>query len=99
VPPGDVTELKEKFFERVLPRELLTAPDRNAIVCEHEHFLAAIRDKRSPRVSAAAGAAALEVANQVIDSLVMARFAAPAGAPTVALPQRHYPTLPRRKTG
>jgi predicted dehydrogenase len=99
VPPADVNELKEKFFERVLPRELLTAPDRNAIACEHEDFLAAIRDKRSPRVSAAAGAAALEVANQVIDSLVMARFAAPAGAPTVALPQRHYPTLPRRKTG
>ena len=46
-----------------------------------------------------AGAPALEVAKQVIDSLVMARFAAPAGAPIVALPQRHYPTLPRRKTG
>ena len=99
VPSGDVSELKEKFFEWVLPRELLTAPERNAIACEHEDFLAAIREHRSPRVSAAAGAAALEVANQVIDSLVMARFAAPAGSPTVALPQRHYPTLPRRKTG
>jgi len=99
VPPGEVNELREKFFETVLPRESLVAPDANAIACEHEDFLTAIRQQRPPRVSAAAGAAALEVANQVIDSLMLSRFGTPAGASTVALPQRQYPALARRKTG
>jgi hypothetical protein len=49
-------------------------------------------------VPASAGAAALEIANRVIDTLVCTRFGGVA-APTVPLAPRATTFAPRRKTG
>jgi len=69
VAPADRTALKERFFSEILPRETLSVPDANAIGCEHDDFLAAVRSRRTPLVSAAAGAAALGVAMRVLEEL------------------------------
>ncbi|MEI6036351.1 MAG: Gfo/Idh/MocA family oxidoreductase [Planctomycetota bacterium] len=90
--------LKETFFESILPRQALLVPEANAIVCEHDDFLAAIRLGRAPMVSAAAGAAALEIANRVIDTLVCTRLGAEAGCSTVPIAAREVPAFAYRKT-
>lgn len=103
VPPAERAGLKDAFFTAVLPRETLSVPDANAIACEHDDFLAAIRTGRAPLVSAAAGAAALEVANRVIDCLSCTKFGSEREPPvSIAHPAaspRPFPSLPRRKTG
>ncbi|NCY03586.1 MAG: hypothetical protein EBX36_11930, partial [Planctomycetia bacterium] len=103
VPPADRPALKETFFRDVLPLETLAVPEANAIACEHDDFLAAMRTGRAPLVSASAGAAALEIANQVIDCLACTRFGAvqepPATITHPAASPRPLPPLPRRKTG
>jgi predicted dehydrogenase len=99
VPFEERTALKETFFKTVLPVEALAVPDANAIACEHDDFLDSIRTGRAPTVSASAGAAALEIANRVIDALVCTRMGADIDRPTVPLPTPSLPPLPRRKTG
>jgi predicted dehydrogenase len=80
---------KEAFFTDVLPRETLAIPESNAIAGEHDDFLSAIRDRRSPLVPASAGAAALEIANHVIDSLHSTTLGGGGCVrPTVPLPAR-----------
>ncbi len=97
-PMGQRAGLKETFFESILPRQALLVPEANAIVCEHDDFLAAIRLGRAPMVSAAAGAAALEIANRVIDTLVCTRLGAEAGCSTVPIAAREVPAFAYRKT-
>jgi len=94
VPAADRTGLKDRFFTDVLPLETLAVADANAIAAEHDDLLAAIRTGRPPRVSAAAGAAAVEIAARVLESLECLRFGSgrPMAAPTI-------PLYPRRKTG
>lgn len=103
VPPAERAALKDSFFRDVLPLETLAVPEANAIACEHDDFLAAIRTGRAPLVPASAGAAALEIANRVIDCLACTRFGAREDEPaTIAHPAaspRSLPPLPRRKTG
>ncbi|NDC53446.1 MAG: gfo/Idh/MocA family oxidoreductase, partial [Planctomycetia bacterium] len=84
--------LKEAFFRDVLPIETLAVPEANAIACEHDDFLAAIRTGRAPLVPASAGAAALEIANRVIDSLSCTRFGG-GHEPPVSIP--HPAASPR----
>ena len=94
VPPEDRGGLKDRFFADILPRETVTVADANAIACEHDDFLEAIRTRRKPLVTAAAGAAAVEIAARVLEALEFTRFgSAPAGRAvgTIPLP-------PRRKT-
>jgi predicted dehydrogenase len=86
VPPAERTALKERFFSEILPRETLAVPDANAIACEHDEFLAAVRSRRTPLVSAAAGAAALGVAMRVLEELACARLGDDAGVGTLPLP-------------
>lgn len=88
VPPEDRAAMKEAFFTEILPRETLAIPEANAIACEHDDFLGAIREGRSPLVSASAGAAALEVANRVLDSLRTTSLGGDHGTPTLPLPSR-----------
>ena len=76
VPPADRTSLKDRFFTEILPRETLAVPDANAIACEHDDFLAAVRSRRPALVSASAGAAALDVALQVLAGLACTRLGA-----------------------
>ncbi|NCA12135.1 hypothetical protein EBR56_10090 [bacterium] len=103
IPPAERPLLKETFFRDVLPVETLPVPEANAIACEHDDFLAAIRTGRAPLVPASAGAAALEIANRVIDALACSRFGAeqepPVSIPHPAASPRSLPPLPRRKTG
>ena len=84
VPAGERGPLKERFFSDVLPRETLAVPDANAIACEHDDFLSAVRTRRQPLVTAAAGAAALEVAARIVDSLERTRL----GGEPILLPSR-----------
>jgi predicted dehydrogenase len=93
---------KESFFIDVLPRQTLTAPDANAIACEHDDFLAAVTTGRAPLVPASAGAAALEIAGRVLDALACTRFGftgEPAVVPLGGRIQQPQPALSRRKTG
>lgn len=82
VPPEDRAALKERFFSDVMPRETVGIPDTNAIRCEHDDFLAAVRTRGSARVPAAAGVAALEVATRILDAMTCMRLGddRPAGA-------------------
>ena len=83
VPPADRAALKDRFFADILPRETLVVPDANAIACEHDDFLAAVRSRRPALVPASAGAAALDVAMRVLDGLVCVRLGA--DSPTVSV--------------
>lgn len=86
VPAAERAAAKERFFADVLPLETVTVADANAIACEHDDFLAAIREGRPPLVTAAAGAAAVEIAARVIDSLACVRFGRPAAGAASAIP-------------
>lgn len=101
VPPEQRAALKDSFFTQVLPRETLAVPDANAIDCEHEDFLGAIATGRAPTVPASAGAAALEIASRVLDTLVWTRFGGNAEPMVVPLAPRPLAPAaqPRRKTG
>ena len=74
VPPADRAALKDRFYTDILPRETLAVPEANAIACEHDDFLAAVRSRRPALVPAAAGGAALEIAMRVLDSLACTRL-------------------------
>jgi predicted dehydrogenase len=74
VPPPERAALKDRFFADILPHQTLPVPDANAIGCEHDDFLACVRSRQAPLVSAAAGAAALDVALRVLDCLALRRL-------------------------
>ena len=97
VPAAERTAMKDRFFTDILPFETLTVADANAIAGEHDDLLAAIREGRPPLVTAAAGAAAVEIAARVLDALECTRFGrgrvgSPGRTPTI-------PMFPHRKTG
>ena len=101
VPPAQRAAAKEAFFTDVLPRETLTAPEANAIACEHDDFLAAVTTGRAPLVPASAGAAALEIAGRVLDALACTRFGStrePAVVPLGGRPLPVQAAQSRRKT-
>jgi predicted dehydrogenase len=93
VPAADRAAMKDRFFADVLPLEKVAVADANAIACEHDDFLAAVRTRQQPLVSAAAGAAAVEVAARVLESLEITRFGKTAGSPAAGT----IPLYPRRK--
>jgi predicted dehydrogenase len=95
VPVAERVAMKDRFFTDILPFETVTVADANAIACEQDDFLAAIREGRPPLVTGAAGAAAVEIAARVIDALECTRFGRAGSAgrtPTI-------PMFPHRKTG
>lgn len=102
VPVEKRVAAKDVFFVEVLPRETLTAPEANAIACEHDDFLGAVTTGRAPLVPASAGAAALEIAGRILDALVCTRFGS-AGEPVIVplggRPSQVQSVQPRRKTG
>ncbi|MBM4011235.1 MAG: Gfo/Idh/MocA family oxidoreductase [Planctomycetes bacterium] len=95
VPVAERAAAKDRFFADVLPCETVIVADANAIACEHDDFLAAIRERRPPLVTAAAGAAAVEIAARVIDALACVRFGRPAAGGTAFA----TPTTFQRKAG
>jgi predicted dehydrogenase len=83
--PADRAGLKERFFTDTMPRETVVVPEANAIACEHDDFLAALRSRGAVRVPASAGLAAVEVAARILEAMVRTRLGdeSPAGvAPT-----------------
>jgi predicted dehydrogenase len=92
VPAADRSTLKERFFADVLPLETAAVADANAIAAEHDDFLEAIRTRRRPLVSAADGAAALEIAARVLEALECRRFGSGRPAPV------SIPYVPHRRT-
>jgi len=94
VPAADRTALKDRFFTDVLPIETVAVADANAIAAEHEDLLDAIRTRRAPLVSAAAGAAAVEIAARVLESLDCLQFGSGRHVTTPTIP-----LYPHRKTG
>lgn len=88
VPVEQRAAMKEAFFKDVLPRETLAIPEANAIASEHDDFLGALREGRQPLVPATAGAAALEIANRVVDSLRTTTLGRSHVPSTVPLPSR-----------
>jgi len=97
VPLADRGLLKDRFFTDILPRETVTIADANAIAGEHDDLLRAIRAGGEPLVTAAAGAAAVEVAARVLEAMECVRFGAgrSSGRPSPAT----IPLYPHRKTG
>jgi predicted dehydrogenase len=97
VPPDERPALKDRFFADILPLETLAIPDTNAIAAEQHDLLEAIRNGTPPLVTAAAGAAAVEVAMQVLEALEITRLGGgrPAGRRRTAT----IPLFPHRKTG
>ncbi len=97
VSPDERQGMKDRFFTDILPLETVTVPDANAIAAEHDDLLHAIRSGTPPLVSAAAGAAAVEVASRVLEALETTRLGGgrPVGKPRTAT----IPLFPRRKTG
>jgi hypothetical protein len=93
VPAADRAALKDRFFADVLPLETVAVADANAIACEHDDFLAAVRTRQQPLVTAAAGAAAVEIAARVLEALDTTRFGKTAGSPAAGT----IPLYPRRK--
>lgn len=96
VPAAERAALKERFFTEVLPLEKLAVPDANAIACEHDDFLEAARTGRAPLVPASAGAAAVEIAARVLDTLACVTLG---GGRSGAGTSRTIPFSPHRKTG
>lgn len=96
VPPADRPALKERFFTEVLPLERAAVPDANAIACEHDDFLEAARTGRAPVVPASAGAAAVEIAARVLDTLACVQLG---GGRIGVGTSRTIPFSPQRKTG
>jgi predicted dehydrogenase len=95
VPAAERPALREGFFSTVLPLEQSTVPEGNAIAAEHDDFLEAVRTGRPPLVTAAAGAAALEIAARVLEAMECTRFGV--GRPE-AVPTATGPFIPHRKT-
>jgi predicted dehydrogenase len=96
VPPEQRAAAREGFFGTVLEREkLAAAADANPLADEQADFLAAVRDRRAPRVSAGDGAAAVEIAHRILDALRTTRLGVDRDE-TLPLP---VPQWPRRRTG
>lgn len=74
VPPTERAAMKERFFSDVMPRETVAVPDANAIACEHDDFLGAVRSRGPVRVAAAAGVAAVEVADRILAAMTLTRM-------------------------
>lgn len=60
---------KEKIFSDFFTVEMLEAPERNAILDEHNDFALSIQTGSPPSVSGSDGARAVEVAERILDAI------------------------------
>lgn len=68
-PGADVAALKEQMFESFLREVRPTIPEFDALTAELTEFVACVRTGAKPRVSAAEGHAAMEVANAILQGV------------------------------
>ncbi len=61
--------VRETLFENVLKKREIEVPRSNAILDEHQDWIAAIKAGRDPKVSIEQGTASLEIAKSVLDAL------------------------------
>lgn len=73
--PEQQAFIREQLFSRILPKSEVEVPAVNAILCEQQDWLHAIRSGDSPRVSVTQGKEAVEIAQSVIDSVATHRWA------------------------
>lgn len=62
-------EIRANLFQSVLPRSEITVEKKNAILEEQKDWLTSIRFGEQPKINAQAGTQAVEIAQQVLDSL------------------------------
>jgi predicted dehydrogenase len=68
--------LKDRVFSELLPLAHLASPQANPLADELADFAAAIRERRDPRVTGEDGAAALAVAERVLQAMTIQRLGA-----------------------
>lgn len=67
--PATQLQLRNSFFEQVLPRQTLEIAAGDQLAAELDDFLAAIRDRKAAQVSGKDGVRAIELAELVLKSL------------------------------
>ena len=67
--PEQKLQLRDRFFEEVLPLEKIELEKRNAILDEQNDFVISIRSGESPQVTGEHGRQALEAAEQIIEQI------------------------------
>ena len=74
--PADQREqAKERFFQDVMPLAELEVADSNALADEITDFATCVLEGKTPHVTGAAGAAAVDVAEQILTSIANHRWA------------------------
>ncbi|MEM7453160.1 MAG: Gfo/Idh/MocA family oxidoreductase [Planctomycetota bacterium] len=69
--PEQVEFVKENLFTQILPRQQTEVEPVNAILCEQQDWIEAIRFGGEPRVNVEAGSQAVAIAQSVLDSLAV----------------------------
>jgi predicted dehydrogenase len=95
---------KDQIFSSYFSVETLSAPERNAILDEHNDFALSIQTGSSPAVSGDDGARAVEVANQIVHAIAQRQWDGPSSrswrtGATAALQPRiiSMPSMPQEK--
>ena len=85
--------VREQLFEGILDRKQVTVEKTNAIVDEHCDFINAIQNRKPCRVSVEHGAAAVSIAQSVLDSLAAHCWSQ--NNPSMSGPMPQMPAMPR----
>lgn len=72
--PEQQAFIREKLFEKILPKQEFEIEKTNAILSEQKDWISAIKHGENPRVSAEQGCQAVEIAQSVLDSLASHRW-------------------------
>jgi predicted dehydrogenase len=72
--PAERQHLQQHFFDELLPTTELESPPNNALLEEQRDFVESIRLGRNPRVDGAAGLAAVQLAEQVLQAIAAHRW-------------------------
>ena len=72
--PEQQAFIRDQLFKKILPKSELEVPTTNAILAEQKDWISAIRNGDTPKITAAQGQRAVEVAQSVLDSLAAHRW-------------------------
>lgn len=86
--PAEQARLKDCLLQEHLPQERIETPACDAIAAELGDFADSVRSSRAPRVSGAQAQSAIEVAEQILDSLAAWDGAAEESAGARGVPVR-----------
>lgn len=80
--PDEQVRTKDRFFQDLMPLVELDVEDRNALGDEIADFATCVQEGKTPRVTGAAGAAAVDAAEQILAAIAGHRWAT-AGTPQI----------------